>query len=118
MGFYSPDQVLQDAGLHGIEIRAIDVTVSDRDCTLEALDRTLPAIRLGLRMIKGLSEEVGRRIEVVRETKPFRDISDLCLRAGLDQKARDLRRALIPSRIFVSRSRMGVPMMPSVENHG
>lgn len=90
MGFYSPDQVLQDARRHGIEIRAVDVTVSDWDCTLEALDRTLPAIRLGLRMIKGLSEEVGRRIEVVRETKPFRDISDLCLRACLDQKARAL----------------------------
>lgn len=90
MGFYSPDQVLQDARRHGIEIRAIDVTVSDWDCTLEALDRTLPAIRLGLRMIKGLSEEVGRRIEVVREAKPFRDIIDLCLRAGLDQKAREL----------------------------
>jgi error-prone DNA polymerase len=90
MGFYSPDQVLQDARRHGIEIRAIDVTVSDWDCTLEALDRTLPAIRLGLRMIKGLSEEVGRRIELIRETKPFRDISDLCLRAGLDQTAREL----------------------------
>ncbi|WP_282875688.1 error-prone DNA polymerase [Pseudomonas peli] len=90
MGFYSPDQVLQDARRHGIEIRAVDVTVSDWDCTLEALDRTLPAIRLGLRMIKGLSEEVGRRIEVVRETKPFKDINDLCLRAGLDQKAREL----------------------------
>lgn len=90
MGFYSPDQVLQDARRHGIEIRAVDVTVSDWDCTLETLDRTLPAIRLGLRMIKGLSEEVGRRIEVVRETKPFKDISDLCMRVCLDQKARAL----------------------------
>jgi error-prone DNA polymerase len=90
MGFYSPDQVLQDARRHGIEIRAVDVAVSDWDCTLEALDRTAPAIRLGLRMIKGLSEEVGLRIEAVRETKPFKDISDLCQRASLDQKAREL----------------------------
>lgn len=90
MGFYSPDQVLQDARRHGIEIRSVDVTVSDWDCTLEALDRTLPAIRLGLRMIKGLSAEVGHKIEAIRASAVFRDVHDLCSRASLDQKARAL----------------------------
>ncbi|UUY07718.1 error-prone DNA polymerase [Pseudomonas sp. J452] len=90
MGFYSPDQVLQDARRHGIEVRPVDVSVSDWDCTLEDAGRQLPAIRLGLRMIRGLSEEVGRRIEVKREEKPFEDVSDLCLRASLDAKAREL----------------------------
>lgn len=89
MGFYSPDQVLQDARRHGVEIRPVDVTISDWDCTLEALDRKLPALRLGLRMIRGLAETVGRKIEVERVAKPFRDISDLCHRAGLDQKTRE-----------------------------
>ena len=89
MGFYSPDQVLQDARRHGVEIRPVDVTISDWDCTLEALDRKLPALRLGLRMIRGLAEIVGRKIEVERVAKPFRNISDLCLRVGLDQKTRE-----------------------------
>lgn len=35
MGFYSPDQVLQDARRHGIEIRPVDVALSDWDCSLE-----------------------------------------------------------------------------------
>ncbi len=69
MGFYSPDQVLQDARRHGVEIRPVDVTMSDWDCTLEALDRPLPALRMGLRMIRGLAEAVGRRIQVEREVK-------------------------------------------------
>lgn len=90
MGFYSPDQVLQDARRHGIEVRPVDVAVSDWDCTLEEAGRELPAIRLGLRMIRGLPEEVGRRIEVKRAEKPFKDVSDLCLRASLDTKAREL----------------------------
>lgn len=90
MGFYSPDQVLQDARRHGIEVRPVDVAVSDWDCTLEEAGRHLPAIRLGLRMIRGLPEEVGRRIEVVREERPFEDVSDLCLRANLDTKTREL----------------------------
>ncbi|OLU16678.1 error-prone DNA polymerase [Pseudomonas sp. PA1(2017)] len=90
MGFYSPDQVLQDARRHGVEIRPVDVTVSDWDCTLEALDRRLPALRMGLRMIRGLAETVGRRIQVEREAKAFGDVGDLCLRAGLDHKAREL----------------------------
>ncbi|WP_449280045.1 error-prone DNA polymerase [Luteimonas changyuni] len=47
-----------------------------------------PAIRLGLREIRGLSEPVGRAILAARAQQPFRDIPDLCRRAGLDDKAR------------------------------
>ena len=35
MGFYSPSQLVQDARKHGIEVRPLDVTVSNWDCTLE-----------------------------------------------------------------------------------
>ena len=35
MGFYSPSQLVQDARRHGIEVRPLDVTVSQWDCTLE-----------------------------------------------------------------------------------
>ena len=36
MGFYAPSQLVQDARRHGVEVRPVDVTVSEWDCTLEA----------------------------------------------------------------------------------
>lgn len=88
MGFYSPDQVLQDARRHGIEVRPVDVRHSDWDCSLEPVgqDDQL-AIRLGLRMVRGFREEDARRIEAAR---PFASVGDLCGRAHLDARAREL----------------------------
>ena len=86
MGFYSPDQLLQDARRHAIETRPVDVRCSDWDCALECHGEQ-PAIRLGLRMVRGLRESVGRRIEAARTTGPFVDVADLASRAGLDGRA-------------------------------
>jgi len=47
-----------------------------------------PAIRLGLREVRGLAEDVANAIVAARTLRPFRDIADLCLRANLDEKAR------------------------------
>ncbi|WP_277961711.1 error-prone DNA polymerase [Pseudomonas sp. RIT-To-2] len=90
MGFYSPDQLLQDARRHQLQTRAVDVRHSDWDCTLEPSGEGQPAIRLGLRMIRGFRQEDALRIEQVRARQPFSDVSDLCLRAGLDNRARAL----------------------------
>ncbi len=38
LGFYSPSQLIQDAKRHGVEVRPIDVTVSEWDSTLEETD--------------------------------------------------------------------------------
>ncbi len=89
MGFYSPDQVLQDARRHGIEVRPVDVCHSDWDCSLEPGAEAQPAIRLGLRMIRGLREADARRIESARRTQAFSDVDDLSRRAGLDARARE-----------------------------
>lgn len=88
MGFYSPDQILQDARRHGIETRPVDVNHSDWDCTLEPNGGEQPAIRMGLRMIRGFRQETAESIERARCQQPFGDVADLCLRAGLDQRAR------------------------------
>lgn len=88
MGFYNPDQILQDARRHRIATHAVDVCHSDWDCTLEPDNGKQPAIRLGLRMIRGFREEDARRIETARSGAPFRDTVDLCLRAQLDNRAR------------------------------
>ena len=89
MGFYSPDQVLQDARRHGIEVRPVDVCHSDWDCSLEPGAEAQPAIRLGLRMIRGLREADARGIESARRTQAFSDVDDLSRRAGLDARARE-----------------------------
>ncbi|UTW09206.1 error-prone DNA polymerase [Pseudomonas benzenivorans] len=86
MGFYSPDQLLQDARRHDIETRPVDVRCSDWDCTLENHGEQ-PAIRLGLRMVRGLPEAAARRIEAARTAGPFADVADLARRARLDARA-------------------------------
>ncbi|KAA8709500.1 error-prone DNA polymerase [Pseudomonas cannabina] len=91
MGFYNPDQLLQDARRHHIEIRPVDVRYSHWDCTLEPVDhpdstRNL-AIRLGLRMLRSFREDDALRIEAARSKRPFADATDLTVRAELDSRA-------------------------------
>jgi error-prone DNA polymerase len=90
MGFYSPSQLVQDAKRHGVTVLPVDVQESHWDHRLdpisaspEAARTSQPALRLGLRMVKGLTEETGRRIETER---PFRDPEDLQRRARLDRR--------------------------------
>ncbi|MQP77298.1 DNA polymerase III subunit alpha [Stenotrophomonas sp. MYb238] len=102
MGFYSPSEIVQDArregrgGRRGVEVRPVDVTCSEWDNTLEGGrmrrgkddDEGQAAIRLGLRQVAGLSEAVASAIVAARVRRPFADVRDLCLRAGLDDRAR------------------------------
>ena len=37
LGFYAPAQLVRDAREHGVEVREVDVNLSDWDCTLEPL---------------------------------------------------------------------------------
>jgi len=83
MGFYHPATIVGDAARHGQVIRPLDVNHSDWLCAIEA-DGT---VRLGLRYVRGLREEAGRRMERAR---PFTSADDLVRRAGLrsDELAR------------------------------
>ena len=92
MGFYAPSQILQDARRHGVQVRPVDVRYSHWDCTLEPLPdvQAQPAIRLGLRMVNGFRQDVAERIAHARALHDFHDVADLCDRAGLDARARDL----------------------------
>ena len=83
MGFYHPATIVGDAARHGQVIRSLDVNRSDWFCSIED-DGT---VRLGLRYVRGLREEAGRRME--RE-RPFTSADDLVQRAGLrsDELAR------------------------------
>ncbi|SEN02123.1 error-prone DNA polymerase [Pseudomonas sp. ok272] len=90
MGFYNPDQILQDARRHHVQIRAVEVNASHWDCSLEPIAGEQPAIRLGLRMIKGFREDDARRIEAARSRGVFIDIADLGECAQLDTRAQEL----------------------------
>ncbi|WP_278396110.1 error-prone DNA polymerase [Stutzerimonas kunmingensis] len=89
MGFYNPDQILQNARRHGLEIRPVDARHSGWDCSLEPCRQEQPAIRLGLRMVRGFREADALRIEAARQRQPFMDIHDLCRRAELEPRARE-----------------------------
>jgi error-prone DNA polymerase len=86
MGFYAPAQLVRDARAHGVELRPVDVAISDWDCTLERRDDGRPALRLGLRMVKHLSQEGAERLLAARAAGAFADIADLAERAALDRR--------------------------------
>ena len=87
LGFYAPSQLVQDAQRHGVEVRPVDVTVSDWHATLEPGDDGKPALRLGLQRIKGLAEAAARRVIVARQQQSFTDREDFLRRTGLDRQA-------------------------------
>ena len=114
MGFYAPAQIVRDAQIHGVEVRAVDVNESGWDCSLEhqcpstalrsAQDeqgkeiqfvrpersrRTLdlpqaPALRLGLRQVEGLREMDAARVVVAA---PYIKVEDLHRRGGVPPHA-------------------------------
>ncbi|MGC1818901.1 MAG: OB-fold nucleic acid binding domain-containing protein, partial [Casimicrobiaceae bacterium] len=115
MGFYAPAQLVADARRHGVDVRPPDVAVSGWDCGLEIRDAprfsgdafsckagadgkrgaslisaslisASPILRLGLRLVGGLSEAGARRIVAARRERPFASVADLAHRAMLDQR--------------------------------
>lgn len=84
MGFYAPSQLVQDARRHGVEVRGVDVRMSEWDCTLEpAQSTTRPPLRLGMRLVNGVSRAGMDRLLTARKEKTFADIADLKHRARL-----------------------------------
>jgi error-prone DNA polymerase len=97
MGFYAPAQLVQDARQHGVEVRPVDVNASDWACRLEPLharalparqragiaEEKQPAVRLGLCMVKGLSQAAAERLLEARTSAKFSGVEDLAYRAAL-----------------------------------
>jgi len=107
MGFYTPRQLVDDLRRHAGDVRPVDVTRSDWECTLEksesrsisshpVSDDTTPnrtsidpdpgfSLRLGLQMVKSLSRQGAERLITARDRRPFSDVADLAHRARLDR---------------------------------
>lgn len=87
MGFYRPAQLVSDAKQHGVEVRPVDINLSHWDCHLESSDTQQPALRLGMRMVKGLSSATAQGILQCRTEQPFETLSALAQKSGLSQAA-------------------------------
>ena len=81
MGFYSSATLIKDGQRHGLKFRPACVTKSDADCTIENDD----SIRLGLRVMKTLSQSGTKRLLDERKVKPFASLEDLRRRVRLNK---------------------------------
>jgi error-prone DNA polymerase len=89
LGFYAPAQLVREARRQGVEVRPADVRCSEWDCTLEPatdLASSQPALRLGLRLVKGLARDGAQRLTAARAQAAFVSVDDLARRAGLDRR--------------------------------
>jgi error-prone DNA polymerase len=123
MGFYSPATLLYDAQRHGVEVRPVDLALSEWDSTLEVgvenraaevvatgdplrelavasnrgslrespvgdgagSSKTGVALRLGLRLVRGLGEQAREKLKRARESGPFASVEGVVRRGGLGQ---------------------------------
>ncbi|MCA9293160.1 MAG: error-prone DNA polymerase [Phycisphaerales bacterium] len=104
MGFYAPAQIVRDAREHGVDVLPVDVNDSAWDCSLEvnagartraiataepgAWGKDGPALRLGLRMVRGLPEQDAERLVAARKQwERFETIEQLWRRSGISTRA-------------------------------
>jgi len=83
MGFYAPQQIIDDAKRHGVVVRAADVNHSAWECTLESDG----ALRIGLGQVHGLRQDDGEWIVACRGLVPYKSPEDLQRRAGITKAA-------------------------------
>jgi error-prone DNA polymerase len=84
LGFYSPAQLVQDAQRHGVRVLPVDVMDSDWDSSLSLGLGRDNSVRLGLRLVDGLSRLGAQRLLEARQQQLFTSTEDLGLRAALD----------------------------------
>lgn len=111
MGFYAPAQLIKDAQRHGVEVLPAAVNKSSYDCSLEfepgrtrrnssdtnrpeqpcdwaqaTTPYLKPKLRIGLRLVKGLSEAGANSVSEARGKGVFASIQDLVFRSGINKK--------------------------------
>jgi error-prone DNA polymerase len=86
MGFYAPQQLVRSARDHDVEVRPVDVNQSAWDCTLERGTTGNAAVRLGMRLVKGLPQDASARLLEARAAARFTGVQDLAERARLNAK--------------------------------
>jgi error-prone DNA polymerase len=90
MGFYSPGQIVADLRRHGGVVLPVDVQFSAWDHALESNGAAMPALRLGLRQLRGLSAASAQHVLSARKQCSFSDIDDFKRRCSIDSAAAQL----------------------------
>ena len=108
MGFYAPAQLLKDAQRHGVKVLPVDVNESFHDCTLVwgqsknsfksgkgnrdggrrfySDPNFSPKLRIGFRLVKGMSKPGASAVVEARQSSVFSNIQDLIFRSGINKK--------------------------------
>ncbi|MGP9811791.1 error-prone DNA polymerase [Rhodopseudomonas sp. NSM] len=105
MGFYAPAQIVGDARANKVEVRPVDVSFSDGQCTLEERCGAYHAVRLGFRQIDGFrwadpdeervrleageapSDDWAARIVAARARGPFSSLEQFARITALPKRA-------------------------------
>ncbi|WP_203064676.1 error-prone DNA polymerase [Paradevosia shaoguanensis] len=99
MGFYAPAQIVRDAQDHGVDVRPVDINLSDLEIVMEKSNQAgvgiaarhaemegdiwgNMGIRLGFNLVKGLRTEHANLI-IARRRGGYDSVRDLWLRTGL-----------------------------------
>ena len=105
MGFYAPAQLVRDARDHGVEVRPVDVNVSEWDNTLERTSDGKLALRLGFREIVGCRKQDAAELIKARGAG-YRTLHELWRRSGLGPAALEaLAKADAYGSLFIDRRR-------------
>ncbi len=86
MGFYTPSQLVQDLQRHGGQVLPVDLQTSLWDHQVERVGDKM-ALRLGFRLVKGLSLWAVEKLLAVRPEGGFEDVHQLVKLTGLDRGA-------------------------------
>jgi error-prone DNA polymerase len=87
MGFYAPGTLIEDARRHGVLVLPVDVRRSRWDATLELTEpSSAPAVRLGVRSVRGLGSKAKDILEMALSGGPFASIEDFVYRTRFDQR--------------------------------
>jgi error-prone DNA polymerase len=85
MGFYQPATIVAEAQRRGLEVRPIDVQHSGWDCSLEPRGEREPAVRMGLKFVRGLG--VAERAALADAPAPYADLAEFVRRTRLSRTA-------------------------------
>jgi error-prone DNA polymerase len=89
MGFYSPSQLIQDAKRHNVTVLPIDICYSQWESSIEVRSKKSPDLRLGLNLVKGLSQASAERIVAVVQAKNIKNIEALLAQVAIKKNELD-----------------------------
>jgi len=85
MGFYSPSQLVQDARRHNIRVLPVCIQHSDWEHTLD-FNGNEPGVRLGLMLVKGVSEQSVSQLMLSRSQRSLTNLDDVKTRKIFNSK--------------------------------